>query len=755
MATASIFQNYVHLVEHKALIIITKQIQEGNYKEQVEAIRKLIAEGQEKEADKLKKQLPAFTPSGTFESGRKAELLTQYSGFVILDLDKLSPEDLERAKSLVALAPYTFAAFISPSGNGLKIIVPVNSTAEHHKLAFQQVSDYYEQALQLVVDLSGKDVSRLCFMSYDPDSYRNINAEPFNVNIETAAQEPPKKEKPKAEQEPIKHTEGSSDETDWLEVFGKCVDFTDRKANYTEGNRNNYVHLLACNCNRAGIPENIALGYILQHFDLDTEEATPTIHSAYANNVADFAKFANNAKFTNTSNFDYSNNQTEDYLKRTPTIPEEAINLMPELFREGARAFDSDPRKRDVFLTSAFCIISGCLPDVQGVYHQERVYPHLFSFIIAPAASGKGVLKNAKRLGDKIHERVKESSKKARELYEIEIAEYKAQLHSRKKSDPNPEKPNEPASKLLFIPADCSQAMMMQILQDNDGRGIICETEADAMSGANKQDWGNYSHIMRAAFHHEKISAARKTNRELIEIKNPQLAVALSGTPSQVPKLIASAEDGLFSRFLFYAFKNDLVWLDPSPQPGSIVYNDHFEALSNTVIEMNDFLSQCHTEVYLTSTQWQKLNTAFKDKLMNVVVFTSEEAASVVYRLGLILYRFCMIFTALRKFENGDCSSQVYCSDSDFEAAMILSDVYLEHSLLMFNNLPKQNETIQFLSGDAKRCFFKALHHEFTRKEAIEIGTKFKLSARTVDDVLKSATGVSLVRIKAGHYQRI
>ena len=165
MATASIFQNYVHLVEHKSLIIITKQIQEGKYKEQVEAIRKLIAEGQDKEAELLKKQLPAFTTSGTFEGGRKAELLTQYSGFVILDLDDLSPEDLEKAKSLVALAPYTFAAFISPRGNGLKIIVPVTNSAEHHKLAFQQVSDYYEQALQLVVDPSGKDVSRLCFMS--------------------------------------------------------------------------------------------------------------------------------------------------------------------------------------------------------------------------------------------------------------------------------------------------------------------------------------------------------------------------------------------------------------------------------------------------------------------------------------------------------------------------------------------------------------------------------------------------------------
>ena len=68
MATASIFQNYVQFIEHKSLIVITKDIKEGKYKEQVEAIRKLIAEGQEKEADKLKKQLPAFTPSGTFRN---------------------------------------------------------------------------------------------------------------------------------------------------------------------------------------------------------------------------------------------------------------------------------------------------------------------------------------------------------------------------------------------------------------------------------------------------------------------------------------------------------------------------------------------------------------------------------------------------------------------------------------------------------------------------------------------------------------
>ncbi|NCP53420.1 MAG: DUF3987 domain-containing protein, partial [Flavobacteriales bacterium] len=47
------------------------------------------------------------------------------------------------------------------------------------------------------------------------------------------------------------------------------------------------------------------------------------------------------------------------------------------------------------------------------------------------------------------------------------------------------------------------------------------------------------------------------------EVECPQLAITLSGTPAQVPKLIASAEDGLFSRFIFYAFKADIVWRDP------------------------------------------------------------------------------------------------------------------------------------------------------------------------------------------------
>ncbi|MBL0051724.1 MAG: DUF3987 domain-containing protein [Bacteroidetes bacterium] len=246
---------------------------------------------------------------------------------------------------------------------------------------------------------------------------------------------------------------------------------------------------------------------------------------------------------------------------------------------------------------------------------------------------------------------------------------------------------------------------MIDHLHQNDGNGIICETEADTMSGAKKQDWGDYSPILRSAFHHEKISFSRKTNNEFIEIPEPCLAVALIGTPAQAPKLISSSEDGLFSRFLFYAFKVEQIWQDPSPTANPIVYNDHFEQLSNKVMEQIEFLNQSPTNVQLHPEQWKILNSSFADILAEVTLFTSEEAAGIVYRLGLILFRMCMIFSALRKCENAELTETIYCTDEDFNIALELAKIYLQHSILMFNNLPKQTESSQFKTGDNKRSF--------------------------------------------------
>lgn len=747
MATASIFQNYVHLVEHKSLIIITKQIQEGKYKEQVEAIRKLIAEGEEKEADKLKKQLPAFTPSGTFDNGRKAELLTQYSGYVILDLDKLNPTDLERAKSLVALAPYTFAAFISPSGNGLKIIVPVNSTAEHHKLAFQQVCDYYEQALQLVVDPSGKDVSRLCFMSYDLDCYRNINAEPFKVNIEQEPEPKKKQEPPKGEQTEPKAEQPSNEEQDWLEVFGKCVDFTDRKSSYSDGNRNNYVHLLACNCNRAGIPQSIAEGYILQHFDLDPQEATPTINSAYANNVADFAKFANFAE-TNEA----TAQSKDELLMNMPFIPDEVYNDLPEILKIGSAVFE-DRRERDIFLTGALSIISGCMRNVVGLYRAKEHYANLFVFVIAPAASGKGSITFAKNLGDKFHDKLVAESTEKQKIYKIELQEYKRKISDKKQDTSELEPPEEPPFKVLFIPANNSSARVIQHLKEGDEQGIFCETEADTMGAVLKQDWGSYSDLLRKAFHHEHISYSRKTNKEWVEIKKPRLSVALAGTPGQVENLIKSAEDGLFSRFIFYTFKSEIVWMPASDTLNGINLTEHFEQLSDKVLNFVEFLEGYESIKFkLTPEQWDKLNVYGDDCLNTLATFVSEDLSSTSKRLGLILYRVAMIITALRYFDNGELSPEYTCTDEDFEIALKLVKVYQEHSVFMFKELPKQATVTDKLL----KQFFDKLPASFRRKDAVTLADSvLGIKERTADLYLSKLVAFKWIeKTRNGIYQK-
>lgn len=59
--------------------------------------------------------------------------------------------------------------------------------------------------------------------------------------------------------------------------------FTEKKIQFTEGNRNNFVFALANNLNRKGISESMALGYILADYGYDTKEVTTAVQSAYSN----------------------------------------------------------------------------------------------------------------------------------------------------------------------------------------------------------------------------------------------------------------------------------------------------------------------------------------------------------------------------------------------------------------------------------------------------------------------------------------
>jgi hypothetical protein len=201
----------------------------------------------------LKKTLEAFTPSGTFNDARKINNLNKYSGVLVLDIDNLGIRKLPILKKKVIDCPYTLAAFISPSGTGLKILVKVDTNSNMHNVAFKQVSEYYTSEMDIDIDTSGKDVSRLCFISYDSDLYENKNALVFKVIDSFQAD------------------------------YQKALKTTQIKEEFKEGSRNNFIHYLACNCNRIGIPETVAESLITDNYKYSGEDFSKTIKSAFSN----------------------------------------------------------------------------------------------------------------------------------------------------------------------------------------------------------------------------------------------------------------------------------------------------------------------------------------------------------------------------------------------------------------------------------------------------------------------------------------
>lgn len=422
-------------------------------------------------------------------------------------------------------------------------------------------------------------------------------------------------------------------------------------------------------------------------------------------------------------------------LFNTPLIPEYVYKSLPELLQKWCEYF-TDKRERDVFLISALTILSGCMESVHGFYDGHKVNPNLFLFIVAPAASGKSSMKYAKKLGMSIHRKfVRESSEK-KEKYKSERDNYEA---SKKRGQTPLPLPVKPKFKVLFIPANISSSAMINYIKQAEGSCIIAETEADTMSNSFNQEWGAYSDMMRKAFQHEDITYSRKGKEdfnEFIEIEYPELATLLTGTFSQVKGIISSAENGLFSRFIFYVFKAKPIWRDVFPNT-QVNINEYFEQQSKEVEKMNNYLKSNPSEIQLKDDQKSLLHIEFTKLLNHVSTFISEDLEGSVKRLGLIQFRICMILTAIRKYEKKSTADTIKCDDDDFLISSELVKVYMQHSLVMFKMLPKSNDSI--LDPNKKRLF-DALPagKEFTRQEAGVIASSLGITSdRTVNAYLQ------------------
>ena len=222
--------------------------------------------------------------------------------------------------------------------------------------------------------------------------------------------------------------------------------------------------------------------------------------------------------------------------------------------------------QRDILLLGAITVLGATLNKLVCFnYGHKDHYPCLQTFILALPASGKGALAWVRQLAEPIHQEMLSAYQQKMKDYHVEKTKWDYMGKERTKHT----EPEMPRMKLFFIAGDNSGTGIQENLMDNNGAGMICESEADTVSTAIGTDYGHWSHTLRNAFDHDRLAYNRRTNHEYRECGRLLLSLLLSGTPAQLCPLIPSPENGLFSRQLFYYMPPIQEWVSQFDTSGT------------------------------------------------------------------------------------------------------------------------------------------------------------------------------------------
>lgn len=412
-------------------------------------------------------------------------------------------------------------------------------------------------------------------------------------------------------------------------------------------------------------------------------------------------------------------------IEDMPTFSQDIKDTLPSLLAQIVSRANS-PEDADLLLLGSLTVFSACLPNVFGNYGGREVFPNLFLFVTAQASAGKGRLTLCRHLVQPIHDSLKQ-------LYAAEMEEYKRLQNEYALDKKNNEPPQEPPLKTLLIPANSSATSVYQVLNDNQGVGLMFETEGDTLANTFKSDYGNFSDGFRKAFHHEMISYTRRKDREFVELAKPRLSALLSGTPRQILSLIPDAENGLFSRFIFYYMNVRLEWLNVFADNEETL-DQYFEHLGKQFYELYRILQASQPIRFaLSARQQEQFNSFFAQVQKEYSNLFGLDIVASVRRLGLITFRIAMILTSLRIIDGGQISNLIVCDDSDFQSSIIMARVLLQHTAKVFGSLPTTESNAPNGQTVIRQTFLDNLPPEFDRKTYLAVAEKLKIPAKTAE----------------------
>ena len=397
-----------------------------------------------------------------------------------------------------------------------------------------------------------------------------------------------------------------------------------------------------------------------------------------------------------------------------PTILEQAVSVAPE------------GEMRDMLLLSLLTNCAYALPAMRMLHGRpHHTYsPELLTMIVAPAASGKGIMNYGRLL-----------------LQAIEGQN----------------------GKQVYIPANSSASALIKVMDEYDGRGIVFATEMDTLTQTLRAAYGKFGDLVRCIFEHETVSQLRRQNNEFIEIRNPRIAMLLSGTPNQVAPLLRNRENGLMSRFGCYVVNSrmdfdDQVWdvEEEGNMPREAVLYDRLATkLADRYLWMETAGHACY--FYLTDAQLKTIKRMFRSEYDTYSQEFGDLFDATLKRMPVIMKRIGMILTGLRLDTTKPLPERVVCSEEDFQTMLLIGHKLLMHAAMVFQMMPELKATpMGEIGGNMlQRQFFQMLPTDFTKQEAIQQAQVLGIGYKTIDRWLQKSINCNEIQhVAHGKYSK-
>ena len=352
--------------------------------------------------------------------------------------------------------------------------------------------------------------------------------------------------------------------------------------------------------------------------------------------------------------------------------------------------------EQDILLMATLAAASACVPNLFFTYGPtaKKYYANLQCFILAAAASGKGIAGQA-----------------------LEMVRVLDEQHP------------------MLIAGDSTLPAWYKALAQQNGCGYMHESEGSVITDIWKSGVANYNTALRKAAEHEPISRNRCNGSS--EIQSPRLSMLLTGTFNQYRALVPSVENGYFSRLLTVVIKGT------NPFDKRYVSSKGGQSAVPKIVghrllrTYESLLASPEREWSLTDAQKERLGEHLESEYATLISLLGDNFHSAVIRMAVQIERIAMILTAMR-LEPSAVSHQpsdFLCADQDYEAAEMMGNKLLLHMASAYRMIDGdvQDMVPEIKPIDQRKVLFEQLKEEYDHKALAEEAKRQGVSKRTVE----------------------